>query len=216
MELFGGGARDRAQLVRTLETLGPTSVDRLSRALAWPPTRTTRALRSLARSGAAISFNAATGQVSPVASIASAPSVPEAPPSPPDPAGGSPAELPDAGALPVPGTCTVCHQPLSTTGTPGTFYCLHCGNLETRGTPRPAPAPPGAAAPSGVHREGGVDDRQAQELFAAWVTGTPIACPRCRQPLNHRGVESYACPACGERVTFANAGGVSVVDPPTP
>jgi predicted RNA-binding Zn-ribbon protein involved in translation (DUF1610 family) len=216
MPLFGGGSRDRAQLVRTLEHLGPTSVDQLSQALAWPPSRTTRALRSLARSGASISFDSVAGTVRPIAFLPSAPAqgpLPGAAVSPATP----PSGLPDAGALPLPGNCTVCHHALSTTGTPGTFFCTQCGNLETRGSPTAsAPLPASAPAPSGVHREGGVDDRQAQELFAAWVTGTPIACPRCRQPLNHRGVESYACPACGERVTFANTGGVQVLDPPTP
>jgi len=64
-----------------------------------------------------------------------------------------------------------------------------------------------------VRREGGLDDRQAQEMFAAWVTARPIPCPRCHAPLNHRGVQSYACPACGEMVTFADAG-VTASAPP--
>jgi predicted RNA-binding Zn-ribbon protein involved in translation (DUF1610 family) len=216
MPLFGGGARDRAQLVRTLETLGQTSVAQLSQALAWPPTRTTKALRSLARSGAFITFDAATGAVGPFAG-------PPAPASPP-PTAASPASgpavppapsIPDAGALPIGGPCTLCHQPLTATGTPGTFYCAHCGNLETFGTPRPTPASAAPTTGPGVQREGGVDDRRAQELFAAWVTGSPIACPRCHRPLDHRGVESYTCPACGERVSFTPVGRVSVAPAPS-
>jgi hypothetical protein len=214
MPLFGGGAKDRAQLVRTLETLGPTSVDQLSAALAWRPTRTTRALRSLARPGAAISFDAVAGIVRP----AEAPGIvtPRESAATAAPATvNAPLSMPQAGDLPLPGACTVCHHPLSTTGTPGTFYCTHCGNLETKAPPPPA-APAASGSSSGVHREGGVDDRQAQEMFAAWVTATPIPCPRCRQPLNHRGVQSYTCPACGERVRFAQTGSVTVADPPTP
>ncbi|MCI4366428.1 MAG: hypothetical protein L3K08_01620, partial [Thermoplasmata archaeon] len=175
----------------------------------------TKALRSLARSGAAISFDAVAGTIRPVDLTFHEPASPSAVPAPP-PVRANPYGIPDAGALPVPGTCTLCHQPLSATGTPGTFYCLHCGNLESRGmAASPAPVPR-AAGGSGVHREGGVDDRQAQELFAAWVVGTPIPCPRCRRPLDHRGLESYTCPACGERVTFANTGGVTVLEPPIP
>ena len=200
MPLFGEGPRDRARLVQTIDTLGPTSVDALSRALSWPTARTARALRSLARSGAAISFDSDTGQVRPLPppGFTAAAGTPAAAPD------GAPA-LPEAGDIPQPGLCAVCRHALSNTGTAGTFYCTQCGNLETHAPPtaRPSPAAPG---PSGVHREGGLDDRQAQELFAAWVTAQPIPCPRCRQTLTHRGLQTYACPACGETVTFADSG----------
>ena len=206
MPLFGEGAKDRTRLVQTLDALGPTSVDQLSQALAWPAHRTARALRSLARSGAAIDYDVSTGIVRP-SRFAVPPPVPE----PPAPAAAPVAA--EAGDLPRAGLCTVCRSPLTAAGSPGTFYCGHCGNLETRGSAPARPSPP-TASPGGVRRAGGLDDRQAQELFAAWVTAQPIPCPRCRQTLAHRGMQTYACPACGEAVTFADTG-VSVV-PPSP
>lgn len=210
MPLFGEGARDRARLVQTIDSLGPTSVDALSRALAWPPHRTARALRSLARSGAAIAFDSDTGTVRPL--VVSAPVTPPTPgPSPPS----SPV-IAEAGDIPRPGSCSVCRQTLTATGTPGTFYCTHCGNLETRATPA-ATRPAASVVPnaSGVRRQGGLDDRQAQELFAAWVTSQPIPCPRCRQTLTHRGLQSYVCPACGESIQFADTGVRSSTPSPT-
>lgn len=210
MPLFGEGAKDRARLVQTLDALGPTSVEALSRALAWPEPRTARALRSLARSGAAISFDSDTGIVRPLAG--ELPPAALATPGAPPPAA---PVTPSAGDLPRPGLCSACRQPMTATGTPGTFYCTHCGNLEAHAaTAVPRAADP-APTPGGVHREGGLDDRQAQELFAAWVTSRSIPCPRCRHALEHRGLQSYACPACGEKVSFSDAG-VSAQAPPGP
>lgn len=206
MPLFGEGARDRARLVQTLDDLGPTSVDALSRALSWPANRTARALRSLARSGAAITYDADTGQVRPS-------HLPVAvPPPAASPSSSTGTTVAEAGDLPRPGLCSVCRQPLTATGTPGSFYCSHCGNLETHAAPARSVGP-SISRSGGVRREGGLDDRQAQELFAAWVTAQPIPCPRCRHPLNHRGLQSYACPSCGEVVTFADSG-VTATPPP--
>lgn len=199
MALFGNGSRDRTELVRTLEALGPTSVDRLSQALAWPPRRTVRTLESLARSSAAVEYDASTGAVRPAVA--------------PDPRGTpAPAPAPEAPAPPEAGDrlrggpCPSCHKPLKEAGTPGTFYCAECGTIETRAVNAPSPVPARSPPSTGVHRAGGLDDRQAQELFAAWVTAQPIHCPRCRQTLTHRGVQSYTCPACGEEVQFADTG----------
>ena len=67
----------------------------------------------------------------------------------------------------------------------------------TPGPPAPAASlpPPGAGWPP-------VNDRRSQELFAAWVTSSPIPCPKCRTPLRHHGVSEYSCPACGLAVAF--------------
>jgi predicted RNA-binding Zn-ribbon protein involved in translation (DUF1610 family) len=215
MALFGGGARDRAQLVETLTSLGPsTSVQDLSAALAWPPRRTIRTLQSLAHSGGQVAYDPSTGAVRAEGIARSVLTR-----SDPQPASGnastpSPAII-EAGDVPRPGPCPICRTPMSATGTPGNFYCSRCGNLETHSVPPPLGSSRAAPATGiGVRREGGLDDRQAQELFAAWVTSQPIPCPRCRQPLAHRGVQTYACPACGERVTFADSG-VAEANAPT-
>ena len=195
MGLFDGSVRDQSELLARLNSLGPTDVERLSEALHWPARRTVRAIRSLARTGGQIVYDASTGEVRaelddrrpklpPKESVR--PTVPAPSPT-------------LAGDLPSPGLCPDCRTPLTAAGTPGTFYCSNCGNLETH----PSPAP---RAQRDAPRTGSLDDRKAQELFAAWATSQPIPCPRCRRPLSHRGVQSYACPACGQLIRFAETG----------
>ncbi len=194
MSLFDGGAKDRAQLQTALRSLGPTTVDRLSDALHWPPPRTVRTLRALTDG---TRFDPTTGGI--------LPPLPAGSPAPPPPAPSAPAPGP-APALLL-GPCPECGEKLSPTGRPGMYYCAECGFLEERHAPTAAP-PPSAAPPSGA--PGMLDPRQAQELIAAWVTSQPILCPQCRQPLHHQGVEAYSCPACGETVRFTDHGVAAV------
>lgn len=198
MGLFGGEARDRARVLATVPTTGSTTVDRLAAELKWPRDRTVRAVERLSAGSSGLQYDPRSGTVR---HGGPAPASPAAPPS--EAAAPAPAAAPGR-----PGLCPDCRTRLAPTGSPGTFYCPSCGTLESR-SPVPPPAP-AAAAPGPAT---GAGDRRTQELFAAWVTASPIPCPRCRQPLAHRGVESYACPACGERVTFGDDG-VATVEPP--
>jgi uncharacterized Zn finger protein (UPF0148 family) len=206
MGLFGGEARDRARVLAVVPTTGATNVDQLAAELRWPRDRAVRAVERLSAGSSGITYDPTSGAVQHASPEARGPKeAPVASPQVPPPAI-------SAESL-RPGLCPDCRTPLTSAGSPGTFYCSSCGTLETRGS-RVA-APPGTAraptpsSPSAAF----AGDRRTQELFAAWVTSSPILCPRCRQPLSHRGVESYACPACGEKVTFGESG-VSTVEPP--
>jgi uncharacterized Zn finger protein (UPF0148 family) len=194
--LFDGGAKDRAQLSTALARLGPTDVAGLSAALNWAPNRTVRALRGLSDG---TRYDPASGSVRP----------PEAPAPGPSPAPRVPGTgAPEPAAPVILGVCPECDGKLTTTGAKGTVYCAECGFLEVREPPAPSNPRTTATAP------GGLDPRRAEELIAAWVTSQPILCPNCRQPLRHQGVESYTCPACGERVTFSETGVAAVPKSP--
>jgi predicted RNA-binding Zn-ribbon protein involved in translation (DUF1610 family) len=210
VELFGRPAKDRARLRATIEaTNGPTDVARLAAELRWTPTRVRRALEEVDGASDGIRYDRALGTVElapPGGSSGAVPAVPPASPAPATPV----IEVPST----APGACEDCRNPLSPTGTPGTFYCARCGTLVTRPGSVPTargPGPSGAPPP----RDGGagLDPQRSQELFAAWVTDQPIRCPNCRAPLSHKGVESYACPACGERVTFRDGGVIAEAAP---
>lgn len=202
MGLFDGGVRDRAQLMEELRRQGPTDVARLSEALHWPAHRTVRTLKGL---GEGLRFDEGSGAVAPRAAPSASGSPARAPPAPPRSPVSAPAPV-------APGNCPECHTRLTATGSAGTFFCAACGHLET---PSVHPSAPRSAPASVTTKAGALDPRVAQELIAAWVTSQPIPCPNCRQTLRHHGVETYACPACGEQVTFGDSG-VSAVLPPAP
>lgn len=199
MGLFDGGAKDRAMLHETLSRLGPTRVDRLSEALGWPSHRTVRTLKALSDG---TRYDPTTGSVAPPTGGAAVR------PATPSPAPAPPARQPEPTAA---GTCRECHGRMTTTGHAGTSFCPHCGYLEDRTTLAGASS---RAAPTAPRPPGSLEPRQVEELVAAWVTARPILCPNCRQVLHHLGVESYACPACGERVTFSDSGVASVTRAP--
>jgi predicted RNA-binding Zn-ribbon protein involved in translation (DUF1610 family) len=212
----GRSDRDREHLVQTLRSLGPTSVAGLSAALSWSERRTERVLQdALAYGDGALRFDPARRAVAWGDSPA-----PARPAVPPAPSADAPAPTPTP-VLPkswgASARCPACQVSYLPTGTDAHLYCPQCGRLAAArsSAPRPSEAPPtptradasGTAAPS-VHLG---PDRRSQELFAAWVTAQPIACPKCRTPLRHHGVAEYACPACGARVAFERSAGV-----PTP
>lgn len=219
MSLFGGRSRaQREHVFATLRSLGPTTtLEGLSAALSWSPRHTDRVLRDVTSKpeGAAIRYDRVAGTVA--WTLPSAPSVPPATlgaPATPPPAASTPA-LPRAwGASPK---CAACQVVLEPTGTGG-MYCPHCGRLATSAgssrvaAPAPSPVvgptPPTRPAPSPVPHPLDASDRRAQEMFAAWVTASPIPCPKCRTPLRHRGVASYGCPACGAQIAFERSKGV--------
>jgi predicted RNA-binding Zn-ribbon protein involved in translation (DUF1610 family) len=220
---LGRSARDREHLVQTLRSLGPTSLAGLSAALSWSERRTERVLQdALARGDSALRFDPARRTVAwqsaaspmPVDVSGAAPGITtaalEAPPLTPVPV------LPKSwGASAKCPSCQVAYLP---TGTDAHLYCPQCGRLaatRSAGSARPAdpsPAPVRVEAAKGASPSMSLGpDRRSQELFAAWVTAQPIACPKCRTPLRHHGVAEYACPACGARVAFERSAGV-----PTP
>ena len=110
-------------------------------------------------------------------------------------------------------------MPLQTTGSTSLAVCPQCGRLSSvraaatasleapvAGPPAARSAAPAPPVPSSSTTVGDgsqpVADRRSQEMFAAWVTAKPIACPKCRTPLRHRGVREYLCPSCGHQVRF--------------
>ena len=216
--LFGPSPREREHLVETLESLGPTSITGLSVALSWTPRRTEKVVREVVRrSEAPILFDPHSGSVRiPRPGPVGPPTLPERPNPRPDSlsAAYSTASMPtvssETGRFSVRPQCPVCHVRLESTGTGETSYCPRCGRLDTRsatnersavggpGTPPPLPGSGGSSTPRA--------DRRAQEMFAAWVTQSPIPCPKCRSTLKHQSFGHYSCPRCGQTVTFANGG----------
>lgn len=224
--LFGPPPRDRLHLIETLETLGPTSIHGLSAALSWSPRRTEHAVREVVRrSEAPILFDRVTGSVRLRPPVVVAPTiVPPLPETPPSSISGGRAPQPQAPLTRVRNplgqrvTCPTCKVPLESTGTGDSAYCPQCGrlthapNLSTT----PAPKPTATLTPTPVRSTSSPAltngapttpvDRRSQELFAAWVTQSPIPCPKCRTPLKHRSFAQYACPRCGQVVSFSGQG----------
>lgn len=228
--LFAPPPRDRLHLIETLETLGPTSITGLSAALSWSPRRTENAVREVVRRAEApILFDRTTGTVRlrpPV--VATAPALAVSPdPSASSISGGRAPEVPPPltrvrNQLGQRVTCPTCKVALESTGTGDSAYCPKCGRL-TRAPATPttaAPIPTAATAPepsvsstTPMPKNGApvtTVDRRSQELFAAWVTQSPIPCPKCRTPLKHRSFAQYGCPRCGQVVSFSDQGPVRV------
>ena len=226
--LFGPSEQDLERLRSTVRQLGTTSVPGLAAALAWRERKTEKLLahelgRPLsplvydpgrrtvrwAEAPTAVSPPAAAGPAPPVRSLTMR--------LPPPPA-------PVVTSTGLKTLCPTCHVPLEPTGSGSLAVCPRCGRLASArlgapdptarpDLPPPAPAPRAAApAPRPTPASApSLDDRRAQEMFAAWVTARPIPCPKCRTPLRHRGIGEYACPACGQTVAFPKA-----PEPPAP
>ncbi len=210
--LFGPSEQELQRLRSAVESLGTTSVPGLAAALAWRERKTEKLLaRELARAGTPLVYDPGRRVVRwahpPPAPAPAAPRPVEArPPLPARPAPSAPAPtLTPTGRKTL---CPACHVPLLATGSPSLLVCPQCGRLSSARASNPsepvaASPPPAAVATTPI---GGVStslsDRRSQELFAAWVTSGPIACPKCRTPLRHKGVGEYACPACGQIVNF--------------
>ncbi len=216
--------QDRRRLVSTLRSLGSTSVPGLAAALSWSVRRTEKVLLQLAPQPAiGISYDPRTGSVR---------SIP--PPAPTTDAARSGAVLtvgvPGRGAAPRPGPpvpstdrppaprpltvaapairelhatsaareCSRCHIPVVPTGATDEYACPMCGRrTSANGTVVSSAGPRDSSGPT-------APDPRTQELLAAWATGQPVPCPRCRTPLRHHGVGEFRCRACGERVRFTS------------
>lgn len=216
--LFGSAHREREHLVTTLRALGPTTIAGLSSALSWTEHKTEKVLRTIADSRwGGIRYDPDRGTVGWASPRASTPTngARAAPSSDfaAEPRAAAPLpQRPSASASAArwAGTaqCPTCHVELEPTGSADALYCPRCGRLRTGAMS--ARSDPGPADPSGPpstpsSRSAGwppVNDRRSQELFAAWVTSSPIPCPKCRTPLRHHGVSEYSCPACGLAVAF--------------
>jgi predicted RNA-binding Zn-ribbon protein involved in translation (DUF1610 family) len=224
--LFGGGRERRDRLLNTVRSLGSTTVPDLAAALALSESETERVLRD------ALRHRPTELRFDPVhRSIAwdGDPPPPEALPgtgpsaAPPDPSLGVPAAI-SGGAATAPAfaragpplrapVCPHCRVTAVTTGSMGKFACPQCGWLGSGSTRAVDPGPRASEAdpaPDGTVRPA---DRRSQELFAAWVTGEPIPCPRCRTTLRHERYAEYRCPGCGHAVHFGRSGGPSAASP---
>ncbi len=226
---WGPSVKERSHLIETLETLGPTSLLGLSAALSWSPRRTEKVVvEVIQREEADLIYDRATQTIS----FPAQPQVANpAPATTPGTASAPPVSASVSGAYSAPPMtsssrtlrslgqiveCPACRVGLETTGTGDSLYCPKCGRLTSAASVRAygpstgdenslsIPTPPGAAAPGTVATNSTPRaDRRAQELFAAWVTASPIPCPKCRTPLKHRSFAQYTCPKCGQSVTFA-------------
>ncbi|MCI4357528.1 MAG: hypothetical protein L3J95_04060 [Thermoplasmata archaeon] len=225
--LFGPSLAERSQLVRTIHSLGPTSIDGLAAALSWSTRKTERLVTTLARRGeAGIWYAPYLRQVR----IGPPPPDPDPaallPPLAPPEEAIRPAERSRAGAPSVQPTpalptrrvsgrkCPNCSGSLEMMGDNESLVCPRCGRLSL--APRPAgttDAPGGGAGPNPT--QGALGDRRSQEMLAAYVTARPIPCPRCRGPLRHQGLGTFRCPSCGEAVTFPRES-PTVSPPPLP
>jgi predicted RNA-binding Zn-ribbon protein involved in translation (DUF1610 family) len=224
--LFGGGRERRDRLLNTVRSLGSTTVPDLAAALALSESETERVLRdALRHRPTELRFDPVHRSIAwdgdpplPEPVLGTGPSAPRPDlslgvlPSISGGSGTAPAVVRATSPLRAP-TCPHCRVMAVTTGSMGKFACPRCGWLgsgSTRGLdagPRTSEADP---APDGTVRPA---DRRSQELFAAWVTGEPIPCPRCRTTLRHERYAEYRCPGCGHAVHFGRPGGPDAASP---
>jgi len=215
--LFGPSPQDLERLRATVRSLGTTSVPGLAAALAWRERKAEKLLaHELDRVGTPLQYDPGRRVVRWALPPAPAPAASSPDPAPPPlpnaaPRGPTPTLTPTG----LKTLCPTCRVPLLATGSASLHVCPQCGRLsssrlatggEPAAPPRAAPAVPTASPVGGTTS---LSDRRAQELFAAWVTSSPIACPKCRTPLRHGGVGEYTCPACGQTVAFPKG-----ADPP--
>ncbi len=226
-----------------MQSLGTTSVPGLAAALSWRERKTEKLLaHELGRPGTPITYDPGRRLVRwarPLPNLPAAPGVtnPTAAPAPPrdERARPPPAPAPVFTPSGLKTLCPSCRVPLQTTGSASLAVCPQCGRLSSvrtaatasleapsTGPPAARPAAPAPPVPSSTTTVGDgsqpVADRRSQEMFAAWVTAKPIACPKCRTPLRHRGVSEYLCPSCGHQVRFTapESAAASLATPPTP
>jgi predicted RNA-binding Zn-ribbon protein involved in translation (DUF1610 family) len=230
--LFGPSEPDLERLRATVQSLGVTSVPGLAAALAWRERKAEKLLaHELARPGTPLVYDPGRRVVRwarPLPDLPAAPAEPAAPAIAPSPSYVPPAPMRIAPTLSGGGfksICPTCHVALQPAGTGNLAVCPQCGRLasarsatsEAEPTANPisvAPAPPSTSSGG----SSSLADRRSQELFAAWVSQSPIPCPKCRTSLRHRGVGEYACPACGQTVRFPTqpSGLSSGPTPPSP
>jgi len=218
--LFGPSTEDLEHLRTTVESLGTTSVPGLAAALSWREKKTEKALaRELARPDTPLAYEPARRQVR------WAKALPTLPPAPvPEPVAPGAARPPAPIGLTKVASgfktlCPTCHVALIAGGSGSLAVCPQCGRLATvhsaTASAPAAPAPPAVgSAPSGAGPIT-LNDRRAQELFAAYLTARPIPCPKCRTPLRHRALSEYTCPSCGQMVRFPTAA-EATTRPPAP
>ncbi len=215
--LFGPSEPDLERLRSTVQSLGVTSVPGLAAALAWRERKAEKVLaHELARPGTPLVYDPGRRVVRwarPLPDLP-APPVPEASPTGTEPVTAYVPAAPMRIAPTLSGggfksVCPTCHVPLQPAGTGNLAVCPQCGRLATARSATseaeraPAPVAPTSPAPSERGTApSSLADRRSQELFAAWVSQSPIPCPKCRTALRHRGVGEYACPACGQTVRF--------------
>jgi uncharacterized Zn finger protein (UPF0148 family) len=209
--LFGPSAQDLERLRATVQSLGTTSVPGLAAALGWRERKAEKLLaHELQRPGASIVYDPGRRVVRwALPPPASAPAVSPARPTATDSSPALPrAPSPVLTPVGLKTLCPACHVPLMATGSASLAVCPQCGRLASAraSAAEPPVSAPRASPPVSSAPAGGVatplSDRRSQELFAAYVTSGPIACPKCRTPLKHRGIGEYACPACGHVVSF--------------
>ena len=227
--LFGPSEPDLERLRSTVQSLGTTSVPGLAAALAWRERKAEKVLaHELARPNTPLVYDPGRRVVRwalPLPDLPAAP-VPESASVNPSAAYVPPAPMRIAPSLSGGGfksVCPSCHVALQAAGTGNLAVCPQCGRLATaraatssaeRDPPAPAAVAPAPVAPR-PESASSLSDRRSQELFAAWVSQSPIPCPKCRTPLRHRGVGEYSCPACGQAVRFpTNPTGIPNAPPP--
>lgn len=219
---FRPSAHDRQALQSAVRSLGETSVAGLAVALSWRTRKVERLLvDELTRPGTSMAYDPARRLVRwapPTAVAWSHPPPSLATPEPrPEvdlgPTLAAPPPVLSGGALRS--QCPSCRVALVASSSPSLNVCPDCGRLfssrtatstptpgdvgEAAASPAPAATPPKPDGPA-------YGDRRAQELLAAYVTASPIPCPRCHTRLQHRGVSEYVCPSCGETVRFGRNG----------
>jgi len=209
--LFGPSQQDLERLRSTVQSLGTTSVPGLAAALSMRERRAEKLLaHELARPGTPVVYEPSRRLVRWAAAVPTpvatdpAPTAPALPTSPRAPRAPSPVFT----SVGLKTLCPHCHVPLQSTGSGSLVVCPQCGRLSSARDARPAdPVPPGAPAPPvGTSAPATtLDDRRSQEMFAAYVSARPIACPKCRTPLRHRALSEYVCPSCGQSVRFPKA-----------
>jgi len=218
--LFRSTEHDRETLQSTVRSLRETTVAGLAAALSWRTRKVERLLvEELTRPGTSMAYDPARRVVRwapPAAVVWSAPPPEAAPAAPPakvdlGPTLAAPPPVLHAGGLRS--NCPSCHVALVAAASPSLNVCPQCGRLYSSrvatGAAHEADGAP-SKPPSAVPPAPSYSDRRSQELLAAYMTASPIPCPRCRTQLRHRGVSEYGCPNCGETVRFG-ASGTSVV-----
>ena len=223
--IFGPSEEDLERLRSAVQSLGATSVPGLAAALSWRERKAERILAcELGRPGTPVAYDPGRRMVRWARPLPLPPSTlgPETPPIAAAPTGRLlPSRAPVLTPTGLKTLCPSCRVALVPTGSGSLAVCPQCGRLTSvrtgtgasvarsepatdRSLAPSTPAPPVAPANASVDGSGppALNDRRAQEMFAAWVNAEPIPCPKCRTALRHRGVSEYVCPGCGQSVRF--------------
>ncbi len=222
--LFRPSERDRQALQATVRSLTEATVPALAAALSWRTRKVERLLvDELTRVGTSMAYDPARRVVRwapPVSIVWSDP-----PPTATAPTPRSRVDLGPTLAAPPPvvrsgglkAQCPSCHVALTGAASPSLNVCPQCGRLFSSRTASsadegaPGPSASASSRPAGPS----YSDRRSQELLAAYVTSSPIPCPRCHTHMRHRAVSEYSCPSCGESVRFGASGIPVAIGHPT-